>query len=163
MDILVFNFLCQFLCQFSLIYFDVYASFGKMAKIYQKYICAKNNICHFKIGIKIYKKFIWHMLPTNALHDSNPKSRISNYCSDDSRNYYTQLETDLFHEINACKRRLQQRQNELQRQIMKAKVNTIFIISTTNPKSYWISYKISHFLEIYLNLNQNLNGSLWTT
>ena len=51
--------------------------------------------------------------------------------SDDSRNYYTQLETDLFHEINACKRRLQQRQNELQRQIMKAKV---FIVSTTNPK-----------------------------
>ena len=50
---------------------------------------------------------------------------------DDSRNYYTQLETDLFHEINACKRRLQQRQNELQRQIMKAKV---FIVSTTNPK-----------------------------
>lgn len=56
---------------------------------------------------------------------------IINVIIDDSRNYYTQLETDLFHEINACKRRLQQRQNELQRQIMKAKV---FIIPTTNPK-----------------------------
>ena len=66
---------------------------------------------------------------------------IINVIIDDSRNYYTQLETDLFHEINACKRRLQQRQNELQRQIMKAKV---FIIPTTNPKPNWNSSSLKN-------------------
>ena len=85
---------------------------------------------------------------------------IINVIIDDSRNYYNQLETDLFHEINACKRRLQQRQNELQRQIMKAKV---FIIPTTNPKPNWNRTPVSRtikLLETYLNYN--LNGSPWT-
>ena len=79
---------------------------------------------------------------------------IINVIIDDSRNYYTQLETDLFHEINACKRRLQQRQNELQRQIMKAKV---FIIPTTNPKPNWKNHNLPWNL-----FELNLNGSPWT-
>ena len=107
-----------------------------------------------KIHFLIFKSFdlIRHHVGGGYSYDTlesiPSKLSLLPLISDDNNKYYNKLETELFHEINASKRRLQQKQLDLQRQIKQAKVRSVVL-------SAYHSYMIITALIHMVNLNMS--------